>query len=203
MRIGIDFDNTLVRSDRLFHRAAVEAGLIPAHVAPLKSAVRDFLRKAGRESAWTALQGVVYGSRMSEAEAFPGAIEFLQQARSHGCELFIVSHETHKATVGPEHDLHAAARAWLKANVGEALVPAHRIYFELSKEQKLARIAACGCMIFIDGLPEILLAPGFPGYIGRWLFDPQDRLGSVYGVKRFQRWSELPEVLGLRACACA
>ncbi len=203
MRIGIDFDNTLVCYDRLFHRAALDAGLIPAQVAQSKNAVRDFLRKDGREPAWTELQGVVYGSRMSEAEAFPGAIEFLRQARSHGCELFIVSHKTRTPVIGPDYDLHAAARGWLEANVGEALVPAHRTYFELTKEQKLARIGACGCMIFIDDLPEILRAPGFPGHVGRWLFDPENAFADLSGVKRFANWSDLPTVLGLRAVLCA
>lgn len=203
MRIGIDFDNTLVCYDRLFHRAAVEAGWIPAQIAQSKNAVRDFLRRDGREPAWTELQGIVYGSRMGEAEAFPGAIDFLRQAREHGCELFIVSHKTRKPIIGPEYDLHAAAHAWLDANVGEELVPAHRTYFELTKEQKLARIAACGCMIFIDDLPEILLAAGFPGHIGRWLFDPENSFAAVSGVKRFSGWKDLPAVLGLSAPACA
>jgi hypothetical protein len=203
MRIGIDFDNTLVCYDRLFHRAAVEAGLIPAEVAQSKNSVRDHLRREGREPAWTQLQGVVYGARMAEAEAYPGAIGFLRQARARGCELFIVSHKTRRPIIGPAYDLHAAARAWLEANVGEALVPPHRTYFELTKEQKLARIAACGCMIFIDDLPEILLAAGFPGHIGRWLFDPSNSFPAVSGVKRFRMWRDLPAVLGLDAPAAA
>ena len=203
MRIGIDFDNTLVCYDRLFHRAAVEAGLIPAEVAQSKNAVRDYLRREGCEPAWTELQGIVYGARMAEADAYPGAIEFLRQGRARGCALFIVSHKTRRPIIGPEYDLHAAARAWLEANVGEALVPAHRTYFELTKEQKLARIAACGCMIFIDDLPEILLATGFPGHIGRWLFDPNDSFAGTSGVKRFSAWSDLSAVLGLDAPAAA
>ncbi len=203
MRIGIDFDNTLVCYDRLFHRVALDAGLIPADVVQTKNAVRDHLRLCGRESAWTELQGIVYGPRMGEAEAFAGAIELLHTARGHGCELFIVSHKTRTPIIGPDYDLHAAARAWLAANISETLVPPHRAYFELTKEQKLARIAACGCMIFIDDLPEILLAPTFPGYIGRWLFDPTQAFANVSGVKRFNAWGELAELLGLRLPACA
>jgi hypothetical protein len=203
MRIGIDFDNTLVCYDRLFHRAALEAGVIPEHVAQSKNAVRDYLRRAGREPAWTELQGLVYGARMAEADAFPGALDFLRQARAHGCELFIVSHKTRTPLIGTEYDLHAAARTWLEINVGQELVPAHRVYFELTKEQKLSRIAACGCMIFIDDLPEILRAPRFPGYVGRWLFDPENGFATVSGVKRFAAWSELPALLGLRTPMCA
>jgi len=197
VRIGIDFDHTLVCYEHLFHRAAVDAGLIPPHVAVTRNAVRDFLRKDGREPAWIELQGVVYGARMHEAEPFSGAIEFLRQARSLGHELYVIGQRIRRPIIGSGHDLHAAAHAWLHANLGPDVVPAHRVYFELSKEQKLARIAACGCMIFIDHLPEVLLAPGFPSHVGRWLFDPQSSLGLVSGVKRFEDWNELPEMLGL------
>jgi len=72
MRIGIDFDNTLVRYDALFHRVALEEGLIPAGLPVNKNAVRDHLRAQGIEARWTEMQGTVYGARMAEAEAFPG-----------------------------------------------------------------------------------------------------------------------------------
>ena len=199
MRIGIDFDNTLVCYDRLFHRAALDAGLIPADVPQSKNAVRDYLRQAGREPAWTELQGIVYGARMSEAEAYPGSIAFLEAARNNGWDVFIVSHKTRTPIIGPAYDLHAAAREWLAANVGEMLVPEHRTCFEVTKEEKLARIGAVGCMIFVDDLPEILTAPGFPSNVGRWLFDPANAFATVTGVKRFHAWPELTEALGLQS----
>ena len=36
MRIGVDFDNTIVCYDTLFHRLAVEEGLIPPDIPPRK-----------------------------------------------------------------------------------------------------------------------------------------------------------------------
>ena len=58
MRIGIDFDNTIVCYDRLFHRVALEARLDSRRLA-----VNPRLRCAttcarGREDAWTEMQGV-------------------------------------------------------------------------------------------------------------------------------------------------
>ena len=53
MRIGIDFDNTIVSYDALFHKVAREAGLVPESVAATKVAVRDYLREIGREDDWT------------------------------------------------------------------------------------------------------------------------------------------------------
>ena len=73
MHIGVDFDNTIVCYDALFHRVALELGLIPPDLPPSKFAVRGHLQRAGREEAWIELQGRVYGGRMAEAAPFPGA----------------------------------------------------------------------------------------------------------------------------------
>ena len=45
MVIGIDFDNTIVSYDDLFHRLATERGLIPAAFPSRKTSMRDFLRQ--------------------------------------------------------------------------------------------------------------------------------------------------------------
>ena len=58
--IGVDFDNTIVCYDGVFHRAAVERGLIPPELPVSKGQVRDHLRRLGQEHAWTELQGEVY-----------------------------------------------------------------------------------------------------------------------------------------------
>lgn len=65
MRLGIDFDNTIVCYDELFHRVALEQGLIPADLPVNKSEVRNHLRRVGKEPLWTEMQGSVYGARMA------------------------------------------------------------------------------------------------------------------------------------------
>ena len=47
MIIGLDFDNTIVSYDELFHRVALEGGLVPGDLPVRKEAVRDYLREAG------------------------------------------------------------------------------------------------------------------------------------------------------------
>ncbi|MBI2360879.1 MAG: hypothetical protein HYV04_18575 [Deltaproteobacteria bacterium] len=81
MRIGIDFDNTIVCYDQMFHRIALERGLIPASLPATKGHVRDMLRRMGREEEWTEMQGQVYGKRLHEAEPFPGVLEFFTLCR--------------------------------------------------------------------------------------------------------------------------
>ena len=114
MRIGFDFDNTIVSYDELFYQVAIEQSLVPADVPRSKLAVRDYLRKVDQENAWTELQGYVYGARMGDAIAFPGAIEFIKLAQNSGIDMTIVSHKTKHPFMGPEYDLHEAARGWIE-----------------------------------------------------------------------------------------
>lgn len=193
MRLGLDFDNTIVRYDALFHRVALEGGWIPADLPASKLSVRDHLRRNGRESVWIEMQGYVYGPRMGEAELFPGVVEFLQWARSSGLSICIVSHKTRHPFSGPRYDLHAAARAWVEKRLRDdagLLVPDSAVHFELTKEQKLARIAATACSVFLDDLPEILDAPSFPKSTQPILFDPDGHYGDS-GMPRLDRWAHL------------
>ena len=87
MLIGIDFDNTIVSYDTLFHKVAREQGVVPDTTPQNKVAVRDHLRTIGKEDVWTEMQGYVYGARMEEAEAYPGVIDFFRWARAFGLPL--------------------------------------------------------------------------------------------------------------------
>ena len=82
MLIGIDFDNTLVSYDALFFRIAREQNLVTPDFPQNKVLIRDHLRACGRESEWTAMQGLAYGPRMAEAEPFRGARAALENLSS-------------------------------------------------------------------------------------------------------------------------
>ena len=55
LRIGVDFDNTIVCYDQVFHQVALEQGLIPPTLPVSKGGVRDHLRSVNNEDAWTAM----------------------------------------------------------------------------------------------------------------------------------------------------
>jgi len=194
MRIGIDLDNTIVCYDDLFHRVAVRRGLIPGDLATDKQAVRDFLRAAGRNDDWTELQGLVYGEAMSEAKPYVGVAEFFAEALRNDSTIFVISHRTQHPYLGPRHDLHAAARAWLAANglTGSSQVglPEANVFLEVLLDGKLQRIAQQRCDVFIDDLPELLLHPGFPAEVDRVCFDPANRCIEA-DLQRVAAWSEL------------
>ena len=176
MRIGIDFDNTIVSYDALFHKVAIEKELVPSDLPKTKLAVRDYLVKNDSEPVWTELQGFVYGTKMGDAKAYPFAFEFMKFARDKGISLAIISHKTKHPFLGPKYDLHKAARGWVANKLMDGatnLIEPDDVFFEATKKEKIARIAHIGCDYFIDDLPEILSMPGFPKNLKRILFDPE------------------------------
>jgi hypothetical protein len=194
MHIGVDFDNTIVCYDALFHRVARERGFIPPEIPAGKSAVRDHLRQTGREETWIELQGLVYGPRLSEAAPYPGALHFFQDCRKAGIALSIISHKTRQPVLGRPHDLHQAALDWLQqhaffdpAGIG---LSRSDVFFELTRSSKLERISQRGCTLFIDDLPEVLAEPAFPK-IDRLLFDPNGLHGSQTDFLRVRSWMEI------------
>ena len=201
MIVGVDFDNTIVGYDQLFHRVAVEQGLVPTGMKPTKSAVREQLRNTGQEDAWTELQGYVYGARMAEAEPIPGALECLEQLIRHDVEMYIISHKTRHPYRGPQYDLHAGAWNWLEDHgafeSSQVGLRRSAVFFEETKEAKLARIAVQHCTHFIDDLPEILNAPDFPDAVERILFDPSEEYVAA-SLAWASAWSQIPAFLDLK-----
>lgn len=197
MRIGIDFDNTIVSYDSVFHKVAREGGLIPGDLPVSKLSVRDHLRRTGREHIWIEMQGYVYGARMNDAEFYPGVLDFFRWAHENGVSPFIISHKTKHPFAGPNYDLHEAARAWMSEHLrhgSEVFVKADAIYFELTMEEKLARIGFLQCGLFVDDLPEVLLAPAFPAGTEPLLFDPDGHHTDTH-LARIENWQQLRQVV--------
>ena len=202
MIVGIDFDNTIVCYDGLFYEAAIAREMIPVDTSPSKEAVRDFLRAAGRENAWTELQGLVYGHEIGLAKPFDGAAAFMARCRDEQVTVNVISHRTKQPFAGPSIDMHRAARAWLDVqgwftNTNHGL-DHDRIFFEESKASKLARIASARCNVFIDDLPELLAEPDFPPGVERVLFDPHATNLKETRFRRTGSWQELTDLLFTR-----
>jgi hypothetical protein len=192
MKIGIDFDNTIICYDNAFNKAGVDCGLIPEDLPLGKGFVRDFLRKNDLEEKWIWLQGYVYGTRLSDARLYPGVRQFLYQCRRSQVECFIVSHKTVYPYSGEQYNLHDAAHEWILKEGLEI-----KTYFELTKEKKLERICKLGCTHFIDDLPEFLSLSGFPASIEKILFDPKQMYVQYYeDFVHCGSWDEVINILG-------
>jgi len=176
MRIGLDFDNTIIAYGDVFLAAAKERGLIADNFQGGKQSVRDAIRLLpDGELAWQRLQGHVYGRGIGGAAMYDGVEAFLRRCRSGRRPVAIVSHKTKYGHHDPSRvDLREAALDWMRRRGiigdGEFSIPPEQIFFEDTRHDKLARIAALGCTCFIDDLEEVLLDPGFPMGVTRILF---------------------------------
>jgi hypothetical protein len=179
LRIGIDFDNTIIAYDDVFCSAAKHGGLISADFVGGKQAVRDCIRLLpDGELTWQRLQGQVYGKGISGATLISGVDAFLRRCRAEGCAVAIVSHKTEYGHYDPERiNLREAARKWMMANGlmnGEFGISSSNVFFEGTRAEKLARIAALACTHFIDDLEEVLRDPAFPPKVERILLSERE-----------------------------
>jgi Ser/Thr protein kinase RdoA (MazF antagonist) len=178
MLIGIDFDNTIADYNSAFAAEAARRGLIPLGAPATKRSIRDRLRRLpDGERQWMAIQGQVYGARMGEAELIEGVAGFLTRCRTQGVKVVVISHKTWHGHFDPARvDLRDAAKRWM---AGQGFFDPDRfgldpsaVFFEDTRDAKVARIAACGCDVFIDDLEEVLTHPAFPGSTARHLLHP-------------------------------
>ncbi len=176
MRIGLDFDNTIICYDTVFAQAAVQRGLLPAGFQGTKQSVRDAIRRHQHgDIAWQGLQGFVYGKGIAAAQPFAGVDRFLRRAKAEGAHISIVSHKTEHGHFDQDRvNLREAALGWMEAwnffaADGYAIGRAD-IHFAPTREDKIARITTLGFETFIDDLEEIFGDPLFPTGVTRILF---------------------------------
>ena len=197
--LGLDFDNTLVRYDNLFHQLALEKCLITDSVPADKTAIRDYLRNQGQDEQFTLLQGEVYGLRILEAEPADGMLETLRNLDKRNIKMVLVSHKTRTPYKGPAYDLHQAAWQWLDKygffapdGLGWSR---SQVFFEESKEDKVARIENHGCTHYVDDLPEIL--DMLPEGITPILYDPKNNNCNHKSI-HLDNWSSFHESIWLQ-----
>jgi hypothetical protein len=194
LRIGLDFDNTIIRYDDVFVTAAVERGLVPHDFRGTKQAVRDAIRLLpDGEIDWQKLQGHVYGKAIGGASAFDGLDSFLRRARETGAPVAIVSHKTEFGHFDPDRvNLRDAAMTWMEARGffaadGFALARTD-VHFAATRAEKLARISMLRCDVFVDDLEEVLTDPEFPEAVERILLSEHaEQNGAPYRVCRSWR----------------
>lgn len=189
IKIGIDFDNTIICYDTVFNKVGIEKELIPQNLSCGKNNVRNYLRTHGKEEEWIKLQGYVYGERLFDASPFEGVKKFFSYCSKADIHFCIISHKTLHPYLGYPYDLHRSAYQWLEQENFDC-----DIFFELSKEEKINRISEQRCTHFIDDLPEFLTLPGFPDPIVKILFDPlehysEDKIDS--SLKLVRSWEEI------------
>ena len=194
MRIGIDFDNTIACYDGVFHAAALERGLIPTDLAP-----RQEQRPRSPQRRWP--QGRFHRTaRLCLRRAHGPGVALSGLRRIYWRRTRRRPRTLHRQPQDPASDpgaqaRHACGRPRLSGRPrsgrrGASQIDPARVFFELTKEEKVARAASLRCEMFIDDLPEILAMPGFPEGMRKILFDPENQFaGSPDGAGKFDRRS--------------
>jgi hypothetical protein len=193
MRVGIDLDNTLICYDGAFARVGKEEGILPGSFEGNKAAVkRTLLAERPDGLLWERLQGLVYGRRIDAAMLFDGVAQFLEACRRGGDVVAIVSHKTKRAHHDPYFtDLRAAAFNWMENNrffdVAGLGLGRHNVFFEGTRDEKVMRIRALECEVFVDDLPEVLGHADMPAGCRKILFgsDPQAEF------EQYATWDEV------------
>lgn len=192
--VGLDFDNTLVTYDAVIHRAAVDQGLIPAATPVNKRLVRDRIReRPGGEIEWQKIQALVYGPLMPQAQLIDGAGDFIKRCRAAALPVFIVSHKTPFAGYDETGtNLRDAALRWMASagffDAGGLGFRRDDVFFESTRDDKIARIRALGCDVFVDDLEEVFLESSFPASVKKILYAPDERASERAGAVVAGSW---------------
>jgi len=179
IKIGIDFDNTIVNYEDVFYEVAIKKNFLPkSEKLNTKEEVKSYFISLDKENLWTEIQGLVYGKHISHAKKQPSLIEVLEYFKNDNYELFIVSHRTKYPYLGEKINLHIAAKDWIKNNLNK-LIPEDNIFFEETIENKISRANEIGINYFIDDLEKVLLNKIFSKNIKKILYDPYKKNDSV------------------------
>lgn len=179
--IGIDFDNTIACYDTVFCDVAKKLGILEKGQVLSKSEVKQLLLKQDDgDINWQKLQGKVYGKYMHMASIYSGVIEFLYLCKLKGHDVVIVSHKSEYGHFDEEKiSLRNAAMEWLQdiGIVGKNFfsIEKDKVYFEPTRELKIAKLKELGCDYFIDDLVEVFHEPTFPENIKKILFKPKSK----------------------------
>lgn len=167
LRIGIDFDNTIIAYDHVFCAVGKRCGLLEPEFFGGKQAVRDAIRGSpAGELGWQRLQGQVYGKGLADATLVVGFEDFLRHCAHEKCTVLVVSHKTEFGHFDPDQiNLRTTALDWMAANglfAGENALSRSEVFFESTRAEKVRRIATLGLTHFIDDLEEVLTDAAFP-----------------------------------------
>jgi hypothetical protein len=188
MKIGFDFDNTIVCYDEAFDILSGTLNL-PTELSRNKLSIRDYLRSENRESEWTEFQGTLYGPGMQHARPYESFVETAQYLKLQEHELFIVSHRSKYPYAGEKHDLHHFAKNWISNQINtNQLIDNNNIFFLETLNNKISKIEELKIDLFIDDLTDVINHEIFPLKTKSILFDPDNKKKEI--ENRISNWKQ-------------
>jgi hypothetical protein len=196
-KIGIDFDNTIVSYDEIFHKIALQRELIGGDCPKSKREIRDQIRLLPNgEEKWQKVQAVVYGPAMGEARLIDGVKEFFALCRNHGVSTCIVSHKTEYANYDETAtNLRSDALGWMEKagffSVEGLKLKREDVFFEPTRLEKVWRISMLNCSHFIDDLVEVFQEDAFPQCVEQILYAPQSQHNTKSTIRVAATWEQI------------
>jgi 2-hydroxy-3-keto-5-methylthiopentenyl-1-phosphate phosphatase len=196
MRIGIDFDNTLVNYDKIFQSIAKKMGL--QNTANPKDGIKSYLLTIPDGlKYWKEIQAVVYGEYIKDAYYLPDFIDFCNFTRENDITLFIISYKTKYAcTTKGRVSLHKAANDWIQNKID--FFPRENIYFELTMKNKIARIKSLNLDFYFDDLISVFKHRSFPNHVKKVLFTNHVTEFRDMKIEKYEivnNWSEAIKIV--------
>jgi hypothetical protein len=196
IKIGIDFDNTIVNYDSSFHQEAIKRKIFTKSQREKnsKNLLKNRLISRKKDEEWTTIQGIVYGKKMFKAKPYKDSVKFINKySNKKNFKLFIVSHKTLHPIIGEKINLHKISKDWIIKkkifkNKKIEWINKH-VFFLQTKEEKIKKIIELKCDYFIDDLEEILKK--LPKKIKTIHFDPYEKSAKP----SLKSWSNLIKII--------
>ncbi len=199
LRIGIDFDNTIVNYDGLFSKVAKKLELkLDSYPSKKESIKKEIFKKKNGLKIWQKLQGKVYGEFISNAKIFDGLKKFIIHSNLKNCKIFIISHKTQFGHYDEKRiSLRKAALDFL--NSKKILSPyvtgikKKNIFFFTTRRKKINQIKKLKLDFFIDDLSEVLCDKNFPTKTKKILFSKFKE--NKKNIININNWFKIDEII--------
>ena len=158
IKVGFDFDNTIINYDNLFYEISLKKGLLPKRLGKSKESVKNFLIKNYPIKIWQKIQSEVYSQLIYLAKPNNEIIKLIKYLIKNNIEVFIVSHKTKFPYFGNKINLHKLSLKWIDKNILKKKIKIQRknIFFETTEKKKINKIKKLKLTHFVDDLDKIL-----------------------------------------------
>jgi hypothetical protein len=185
--VGLDLDNTVIDYELSARKFAL---LNDIHGIDDISQLREFYKRHHQDKAWSLVQEWIYTEGLLFATVNNGLKELLYQLKTFDYPTYIISHKTKVSVNGL--DLWGPARHWIAENLGKYFEPLSEIvFFEETREKKIARISHQKITHFVDDLQDVLLEPNFPSDVRKFWIKEGSGVIRHPSITKLERLEEL------------
>ncbi len=199
LRIGIDFDNTIVNYDGLFSKVAKKLKLnLDSYPVKKESIKKEIFKKKNGLKIWQRLQGKVYGEFIANAKIFNGLKKFIIHSNLKNYKIFIISHKTHFGHYDEKKiSLRKSALDFLNSkkivNSNITGIKKKNIFFFSTRRKKIIHIKKLKLNFFIDDLSEVLCDKNFPTKTNKILFS--NTKDDKKNIIKINNWFKIDEII--------